>query len=273
MAAGEQPARTLTEHFGDQPFSNHPERWNSLWQDEWTPWDRSGPSMALSDLLEQHTELFDLPGATTRKTALVPGCGRGHDVLLLAAFGFDAYGMDVSTLAIERARKNADAVEGDPVYTQRGARAGTVHWITGDFFKGDWGREIGINAGRFDLIFDYTFYCALPPPAKPAWAQRMVELLAPGGKLVCLEFPAKKPSSEPGPPWAAPPYSYVAYLGRPGQEPVRDEHGGVVESEVQEPRQTDGGLKRVLHTTPQRTHAAGTSDGEIVDRISVWEHI
>lgn len=33
------------------------------------------------------------------------------------------------------------------------------------------------------------------------WASRMSELLAPGGLLVCLEFPLFKDPSSPGPPW------------------------------------------------------------------------
>ena len=34
------------------------------------------------------------------------------------------------------------------------------------------------------------------------WARRMSELLAPGGVLVCLEFPLWKGLSELGPPWS-----------------------------------------------------------------------
>lgn len=98
----------------------------------------------------------------------------------------------------------------------------------------------------------------------------MTELLAPNGRLVCLEFPSTKPSSEPGPPWAAPPHAYVAYLGRPGQEPATDEHGGVLEDKVGEPEK--GGLRRLLHTKPQRSHPAGVKDGKMVDCISVWAH-
>jgi methyl halide transferase len=98
----------------------------------------------------------------------------------------------------------------------------------------------------------------------------MAELLAPGGRLVCLEFPSAKSPSEPGPPWAAPPHSYVAYLGRPGLEPATDEHGGVLKDKVEDPQ--TGGLRRIVHMKPPRSHPAGVKDGEMIDRISVWEH-
>ncbi|KAK6076082.1 thiol methyltransferase [Seiridium cupressi] len=268
----EEPALTLSGHFHDHPVDSHPERWNSLWEDhKYTPWDRGGPSLALSDILGQRPELFGLPNRTARR-ALVPGCGRGHDVLLLASFGYDAFGLEVSPAALEEARKNAESAEQSGVLRQQQQqqqqRPGSYNWVSGNFFEDAWTQKAG--AEKFDLIFDYTFFCALPPSARPRWARRMVDLLAPGGRLVCLEFPSAKPSSEPGPPWAAPQHAYVAYLGRPGHEPVTDLHGGVLEDKVEEPR--EGGLRRILHQEPQRTHPAGMSDGKMIDRISVWEH-
>ena len=53
------------------------------------------------------------PGAA-RRTALVPGCGRGHDALLLAAWGYDVVGLDYSAEAVRRAAENMAAVyDGD----------------------------------------------------------------------------------------------------------------------------------------------------------------
>jgi len=45
------------------------------------------------------------------------------------------------------------------------------------------------------------FLCAMPPELRPDWAQRMTELVKPGGYLICLEFPLYKDRSLPGPPW------------------------------------------------------------------------
>lgn len=145
----EQPGITLSGHFQGHTIDSHPEKWNSLWEDHnYTPWDRGGPSLALSDILEQRSDLFDQPGRTARK-ALVPGCGRGHDVLLLASLGYDAYGLEVSPTALKEARKNAEAVKGAD-----GKSPENIHWLAGNFFEDQWAE--GAGAEKFDLIFDYT---------------------------------------------------------------------------------------------------------------------
>jgi methyl halide transferase len=148
---------TLGSFFKDRPSENHPEAWNELWEKHnHTPWDRSGPSLALLDVLAQKSKLFDLPTATSRKTALVPGCGRGYDVLLLASFGFDAHGLDASATAVSEARRNAEKADGLEVYKQRGERPGSVAWVESDFFAEQWPHDLGVQDGKFDLIFDYT---------------------------------------------------------------------------------------------------------------------
>lgn len=154
----QQPERSLSEHFGGSELSQHPSRWNTCWEEEYTPWDRGGPSMALSDLLPFLAPARTLGSEKKPLTALVPGCGRGHDVLLLSSFGFDAVGLDVSERAMAEARKNAASIELDEVYPLKGEvkSRGTYKFLVGDFFGQDWVAESGVDGGKFDLIFDYT---------------------------------------------------------------------------------------------------------------------
>mmetsp|Transcript_20225 Transcript_20225/g.24916 ORF Transcript_20225/g.24916 Transcript_20225/m.24916 type:complete len:463 (+) Transcript_20225:529-1917(+) len=43
---------------------------------------------------------------------------------------------------------------------------------------------------KFDFIFDYTFFCALPPELRPQWGEQMSKLIHPKyGKLLTLMFP------------------------------------------------------------------------------------
>ena len=49
-----------------------------------------------------------------------------------------------------------------------------VELLCADFFAFD-------AEGGFDFIFDYTFFCALPPSMRGAWGKRTAELLKPGG--------------------------------------------------------------------------------------------
>lgn len=98
-----------------------------------------------------------------RRKALVPGCGRGYDVLLLAGFGYDALGLEVSEGAVRRCweewEKEKERGKGEggmyAVRDEEGVGAGEVRFVRGDFFAGE-GEWMGDGEGGFDLIYDYT---------------------------------------------------------------------------------------------------------------------
>ncbi|KAI1176612.1 S-adenosyl-L-methionine-dependent methyltransferase [Nemania sp. FL0916] len=258
----------LAKFFENTSPKEHPNFWAKCWEEKVTPWDRGGPSIALYDLLNENPDgVIPLPSESSPKRALVPGCGKGHDVLLLSSLGYDVYGLDVTTQAIDAARENAEkALAGGLYKTEGGGRRGAVSWICQDFYAEKWDDV----PRTFDLIFDYTFFCAMPPSVRPAWATKIKSLLAPGGRLICLEFPSEKKSSEPGPPWASPPAEYIGYLSNPGTKPPTDEHGGVIAGQTESA--APNGIKRLVHIKPKRTHAGGTKDGRVQDYISVWVH-
>ena len=112
---------------------------------------------------------------------------------------------------------------------------------------------------------------ALPPVMRPAWSKRFVELLAPEGRVVCVEFPTYKPPSTGGPPWALPPKVYLAHLSRPGHKLPYGEDGELQESKLGEPSRI--GLQRVEHFQPKRTHQIGyDAQGKVTDWVSFWGH-
>lgn len=260
----------LFSHFETAKSSTeHANRWDELWKQDFLPWDKGFPNPALVDLLTAKHQ--DLPRNFTgaRKKALVPGCGKGYDVLLLAAFGYDAYGLEVSSTALEACKKNEKESEGKDVYEKR-VEGGTVTWLLGDFWKDDYLKEVD-GDDNFDLIYDYTFLSALHPSMRPAWSRRFVELLAPQGRVVCVEFPTYKPPSTGGPPWALPPKIYLAHLTRPGLELPYAEDGGLEESKLGE--KSKEGLVRLEHFQPARTHQIGYgADGKVTDWIGIWAH-
>lgn len=149
---------TMLSSISKLPFAQHPATWDSFWRDSKTPWDRGGPSLALHDLLAQRPDLVPSSQSpnTPRKRALVPGCGRGHDVLLLSSWGYDVWGLDSSAAARREAVENQKRAEEKGMYRPVGGlEKGDVHWVTGDFFGTEWTEGIGPDV-RFDLIFDYT---------------------------------------------------------------------------------------------------------------------
>lgn len=111
------------------------------------------------------------------------------------------------------------------------------------------------------------FLSALPPSLRPAWAASMARLLSPTGRLICLEFPSNKEPSTGGPPWALPPNVYLGHLGRPGEQIEYDEQGYIkLEHESLVGR---GGLERIAHWKPERTHEIGKGQ----DWESIWKHV
>lgn len=108
----------------------------------------------------------------------------------------------------------------------------------------------------------------MPPALRHRWAARMAQLLAPGGRLICLEFPTYKPPSTGGPPWAVRSNEYVAYLSKPGEKVQYDSEGLVTEIDVDKPARSSNGLVRMAHWKPERTHDIGKD----TDRMSVWTH-
>ncbi|QDS71118.1 hypothetical protein FKW77_009658 [Venturia effusa] len=242
----------LRQHF---QTGNTPSRWDELWsRGTFLPWDRGTPNPALIDVLskehgftQQDSNQTNQPpflgppvteqnGKKRRKKALVPGCGKGYDVFLFAAFGYDAYGVEGSANAIKACEGFREEAEGREEYKVRDERVG----------RGE-------------------FLCALEPKSRPAWSQRMYDLLHPKGSLICLEFPTYKEPSTGGPPWALPPEVYENLLPYPGEELTYNADGYVIEKR-KEPNNKS--MVRVAHWQPDRTHEIGKG----TDWIGIWQH-
>lgn len=230
--------------------------------------------MALYDVLTGRPDLVPPPTGGQKKRALVPGCGRGYDVLLLSRLGYDVWGLDYSEEATKQSIIYEKKVEqgDDGTYAElerEGVKKGKVTWLTGDFFSDEWVNKAGVQ--QFDLTYDYTFLCALPISARPAWARRMADLLAHEGRLVCLQWPTAKPWSGGGPPWGVLPEHYIAQLARPGEK-VEYESDGKIPAQAMPKVVEQGGLRRLELVVPSRTHNSGIADGVLHDRIAVFAH-
>ncbi|OMO89153.1 TPMT family [Corchorus olitorius] len=103
---------------------------------------------------------------------LVPGCGTGYDVVAMACPGRHVVGLDISEEAIKKAKQMSSSSPNGDYFT----------FLTADFFT--WH-----PTDLFDLIFDYTFFCAVEPHLRSAWAQQIQKFLKPDGELITLMFP------------------------------------------------------------------------------------
>lgn len=69
-----QDRQRLKQHFQNMPAEKHTGGWDHLWQQDFTPWDRKGPSIALKDAVTGHPEIFGSPARSKgRRRAFVPG--------------------------------------------------------------------------------------------------------------------------------------------------------------------------------------------------------
>jgi len=153
------------------------ESWDARYREENTPWDLKGPT-------PEFARIKDEPWFPRRGRALIPGGGRGHDAILLAKAGLDAHLVDFSPLALTAVQEAASL---DKV---------TVLTYRRDFFDLP---QLAALQESFDLVLEYTFYCAIDPSLRAAYAKAMHTLLKPGGLLVGLFFPLE-PVGE-GPPF------------------------------------------------------------------------
>jgi SAM-dependent methyltransferase len=98
--------------------------------------------------------------------ALDVGCGEGADAIWLAQRGWTVTAIDVSEVAIRRARE---------AFHPAGA---TVEWICGDVL------QTPLPAGSFDLMS--MQYPALPNAAGEAAVRRLLDTVRPGGLLLAV---------------------------------------------------------------------------------------
>lgn len=131
------------------------EFWDSRYRAGKVPWDFGGVPSALLAYLQTVT----MPGRV-----LIPGCGSGYEVQAFHERGWEVLAVDYSPAAIERAGQILDPFADKT--------------LLADFFTHDFAGR------RFDVIYERTFLCSLPPERWPVYAQRMAELLQPGGKLI-----------------------------------------------------------------------------------------
>ena len=142
--------------------------WNNRYEAAQTSWDLKAVSPPLKAYIDQLTD--------KNIAILMPGCGSGYEARYLAQQGFQNITViDIAPLVVERMKHNLSD------YQQ-------VKIISGDFFT---------HVGKYDLILEQTFFCAIDPSLRPNYVQKMTELLKPSGTLAGLLFGIQFPKNPP----------------------------------------------------------------------------
>ncbi|EJF61498.1 S-adenosyl-L-methionine-dependent methyltransferase [Dichomitus squalens LYAD-421 SS1] len=87
-----------------------------------------------------------------------------------------------------------------------------VRFEVADFFA--------LTGVKFDLVYDYTFFVAIPPARRGYWGRQMAEIVKSGGILITLIFPIDD-DAQTGPPYYVRPQHYNEVLGE-GWEALLD---------------------------------------------------
>jgi len=109
-------------------------------------------------------------------------------IYIASALQLDTTGIDIAQTAIVKSRT---LLKSDQI-----SSLGKASFELGDFFA----LKPSSSEERFDVIYDYTFFVAIPPTRRPEWGRQMVSLVKPGGYLITLVWPIDPPT-ELGPPF------------------------------------------------------------------------
>lgn len=151
--------------------------WNARYNKNDIPWDKGEGTPVLAELLKIVPQYFQ-----PDTNALVPGCGIGHDVAMLRGAGIDATGLDISETALRLAR------EAHP-------ELGEV-WLKDDLFA------MSDKSGAYDLLWEHTCYCAIPPEKRADYADSVFDLLKPNAYFAGVFFTDTGQPPEVGPPFS-----------------------------------------------------------------------
>lgn len=127
---------------------------------------------------------------------LVPLCGKSLDLRFLAGAGHPVVGVELVEQAVraffEEWEKEPSEEEADGFLK---LQATQVALYCGDFFG------FAAEEGPFQAWYDRAAFVALPPQLRAPYAQRILELTAPGsrGLLIGFDYP---PEEQAGPPFA-----------------------------------------------------------------------
>lgn len=185
--------------------------WDEMYRKGDAFWDKGAPAPAMKDYLEKHP---------LRGRALVPGCGRGHEVALAVAHGLDAVGLDIAPTGVADARAR---------YSELANR-----FVVGNLFE-----PPAEMLNSFDVVLEHTCMSALHPSMRPNYRRGIDLTLRRGGVLLGVWY--INPDLDPG--HEGPPYPFsvedmtalfsdgyevladyvptMAFPGREGRERVR----------------------------------------------------
>ncbi|MEZ5004335.1 MAG: methyltransferase domain-containing protein [Chitinophagales bacterium] len=162
----------LNEEFWTERYKNHETGWNIGYA--------STPLVKYFDALEDRSIKI-----------LIPGAGNAYEAEYLFSKGFkNVTVVDISILPLQNLSERFPDFPKDQLIHQ-------------NFFD---------HQDQYDLIVEQTFFCAIDPKLRQAYADKMLDLLKPNGKIIGVWFDFEADPEKSGPPFTGTAEEYMAYF-------------------------------------------------------------
>lgn len=160
-----------------EPVAN----WEEQYQQNDDRWDIGKVSTPLKEYFDQLIN--------KNLKILIPGGGNGHEATYLHQQGFtQVYLLDVAPTPLKQ-------------FAERNPNFDKQHLLLENFFDHD---------SSYDLVVEQTFFCAINPTHRKAYARKVSNLLNPNGKLVGLLWSVDLNTDHP--PYGGSKSEYRAYF-------------------------------------------------------------
>ena len=189
----------MTEHVqGAAPKDTGAAAWEAIYKADDAGWDLGEANPALVHVLRAQK----LPAPP--KHVLVPGCGTGHDAVAFLDAGYEVTAMDFAETAVATVAARSQS----PL----------LHCLQADALAAD----NGVADHSIDIIFEHTFFCALQPHQREAYAQSLARMIKANGELWALSMRTTFNNRQP---YDSTPAEYIALMETQGfvfieQEPM-----------------------------------------------------
>ena len=154
------------------------EYWEERYQRGEDKWNVGEISTPIKEYIDQLTD--------KNIKILIPGAGNGYELEYLINNGFrNSTVVDYAETPLENIKKRIPDLNEHQI-------------INADFFELE---------GKYDLVIEQTFFCALNPELREEYVKKMKSLLNPKGKIVGLMF--QFPLTAEGPPFGGSKEEYI----------------------------------------------------------------
>jgi len=144
--------------------------WDVRYANESAGWERDEAHPALRNWIEN--------GELKSCSIAIPGCGRGHESLLLVESGFEVTPIDFADAALKETSERLRGFESSATFVQDNVLSYRPKL-------------------PFDAVYEQTCICAIEPAARKHYEDSLYQWLRPGGKLFALFMQTENKIGEP----------------------------------------------------------------------------